>query len=336
MFESVFQQYGWVPTGVDQFGSVLRVNVDSQEFAVKRTRQSREKLLMLHHMLSQIQQAGYPHLLPWVKTEQGEVVVEADGAFWYATQWKESLDSSPEPVSLVQSLAQFHRLSEPIVTKYPVLHTKITSSFVEDWKSKKEKLAKVRERLEEHQEDSQISAVFLSEYEKIDKMFAFAIRGIEKFLETEAGIPPRYVLCHCRVHPSNLVQDEKGYYWIDFDHAQVDHPMRDLATFLRRYTPEKGAAQCAELIQAYEEECKVANKEKKLLAIYLSYPERVIRLLQRLDHQPHLSFDDDFAEKLRDELKQLGAFQELVTQLWPRRTTARTASQRKSKSKRKG
>ena len=35
----------------------------------------REKLYVLHRMLEQVRAAGYPNLLPWVPTEDGEIVV---------------------------------------------------------------------------------------------------------------------------------------------------------------------------------------------------------------------------------------------------------------------
>jgi hypothetical protein len=105
---------------------------------------------------------------------------------------------------------------------------------------------------------------------------------------------------------------------------------------------QKGETQdLVRLLEAYQQENPLLPKEKRLLAIYLAYPERVIKTVRRYIAQPKLSAEADYVKKLDGEIQHIEAIQEVVQSLWSTKVrlgTKRSATDRtneKSKGKRK-
>ncbi|SEN01262.1 phosphotransferase [Lihuaxuella thermophila] len=324
LFE-VFKQYGWQPTLVENVGRrVWRITLREGVYALKKSRASREKLHLLHKILKEIRSQGHPHLLPWLPTRQGEPIVTGTSGTWYATPWKSCYGISehgkqPAVTELAQALARLHRLSEPLVQNYPDLCTRVDEEAVNKWKQRQEKLANISDQIKSREFQSPFDKCFSGHKESIEQSLAFFLRGMERFMEKEGGKSPRYTLCHRRLHPSNVARDEERFYLIDFDHAQVDSPVRDLALLMRRYASFEGDPEKPlQILEAYEAEWPLQPKEKKLLALYLAYPERLLKTVERYYEEPKItSMEAHAVKRLEEEIHHLAQLQEAVKTLWP-------------------
>jgi Ser/Thr protein kinase RdoA (MazF antagonist) len=311
------RQYGWQPTLLQQRGNVWQVGSGDKTFALKCSKAAREKLLLVRQMLEEIRAQGYPHLLPWIPTVHGEWVVAGPSGRWYATPWKEAYGVEGDTrksvgVELMRGLARLHRSAEPVVAPYAELKRQMGEREITQWKQKQEQW---QEAKGEREFKSPFEQMIEDSQADVDKLLTFAIRGMERFIETEKGKPPRYTLCHCRIHPRNTLPEEDQFYLVDFDHAQVDSPIRDIATVLRRYEAEEGPS---ELLDAYESEWKLQPKEKKLLALYLAYPEGVLKTMDQYYRNATISqVESSAVRKLERELKQLDSLQGMIRSLWP-------------------
>ncbi|MBH8606800.1 phosphotransferase [Thermoactinomyces sp. CICC 10521] len=316
----VLSKYGWEPAYVQYTGRVWKVVMPEGEYALKNSRAPREKLLLLHQMLEQVREEGFPHLLPWVKNRDNEPVVQVGNEVWYATPWKDGGEAGPpSPTETVQALAQLHSLTEPLIERYPELPKRISRDFIQKWKEKKNQLSEYLETVEKREFASPFDQSFRNLKERLDDTFSFAIRGLERFVETDDGALPRYALCHRRMHDSNLVWDDEQFYFIDFDHAQVESPVRDLALAIQRFTSDRDVSETPhDLLQAYENSYLLKPKEKRLLALYLSYPERMMKTLKLYYETPRLSQTEaQTVQRLETEVRQMEQLQDLVRQLWP-------------------
>jgi Ser/Thr protein kinase RdoA (MazF antagonist) len=294
----VFHAYGWTPTSVQHRGGVWEIIDGGHKYALKESSATQKKLRSLHQMLEQVRAAGFPHLLPWIEAEDGEVIVSAYGSQWYATPWKElSDDHVLSATKLASSLGLFHRLAEPVAAEFPKLHQVISSEEKETWKQRQIQVSQWN--------SSSHKAHILSDSspDLSDNSFSFAMRGLDRYVAAEKGVAPRYTICHERVHPSNVLASEDGLYWIDFDHAELNTPIKDLATLIHRF-PEESAT---EILAHYEQENKLLPKEKRLLAVFLSYPERLVRAAERQAEDVDLS----------REFAHVGACFDLAKNLWP-------------------
>lgn len=317
-FLEAMRQYGWEPKAAKSFGNVWRIKVEDGIFALKRAKASREKLLLLHRILEKIG-PDFPHLLPWVKTQEGSPIVDVGKTCWYATPWKDTKEAPKVlPSTVIKSLASFHRLSEPVIKTYRELQLSYTDDKLAEWQHNGDIVSRYSEKREAREFQSPFDKYFSRNEETLEKVVDFSIRGMERFFELEKGKPPRFTLCHKRFHPRHLMRDEQNFYFINFDHAQVESPVQDIATCLRRLSDPGDDEHPLELIEAYEANNKLLPMEKKLLALHLAYPERLLKTVHRYYGEgASYSFSELTAlRRLEKEVNQLEQFEELIKTLW--------------------
>jgi spore coat protein YsxE len=321
VLEQVFERYGWVPLQVRPVGGVLRVQTADGAFALKKSSGSAEQLAWLHKVMETVHAKGQEVFLPWLNTSDGKPFVQIEDAVWYATPWVESDAALREtlPVEeLPAMLSHVHRLAFPIVGKQSERKPSIHAERLQGWKDKLGKLAEYREVLESRTFRSPFDHAFAADAKYVEQALRFAVRGMEKFLESDKGIVPRYTLCHGRIHPSNLLKKDDGWVWIDWDHAAVDSPARDLGAFFRRFSRQLDHEKEPQFyLTRYEEGWKLSGKEKKLLALYLAYPERPLRLLTRYYEMPGRIEEPVAVRRWEEEILHLRWLQSLIRSLWP-------------------
>lgn len=314
--KKVFQTFGWgIPYRIAQNRNTWLVSFPEGNFFLKRSNISPQQFELLQTILDRVRWEGYTQLLPFIHTKDGKAFVKDQKNLWYATPWKKTQDQSLSAEELVRSLARFHRLAEPMVKDKTKWFTKIDQDWIRRWKDKKEKLKEEKQKMKQKEFPSPFERSFAQNYDTIVQSLDFAIRGMEKFLKIENGLSPRYTLCHNRIHPSNLVFDEKDFYWVDFDHASLDSPVRDLALFIHRFSHLK---EPKELLNLYEQEYELKPKEKRLLALYLAYPEQILKRI-RVHEGITVSGELTSLKRLEKDIDQLLAIHQLVVELWPSR-----------------
>lgn len=319
----VLEQYDLEPSVLQYAGGVWKVVTDEGVYALKKSPTPKEKLLLLHKILTSVQKDGFPHLITWKLTKQGEPVAEIHEEVWYASPWKEPVgvedpETKPSAKDIVQSLAEFHRVCEKIVREHPELTSALDQNQVNEWKESRDHFIDLTHFQEEREYRSPFDQVVQANQDHVERMFNFAIKGLERLIETEKGKYPRTTLCHRRVHSSNIVYDDQDYYFIDFDHAEVDTPIRDLALVLRRYSKEKGYLETPEeLVHCYHEINPLQPIEKKLLALYLVYPERLMKALRSYYETPKIAQQEaQWVKQIEAEFRHYDSLQDLARNLW--------------------
>lgn len=331
--KEVIDSYGWEPISVNLVKDVWKVRCSEGSYALKQSKMVREKILILHKILEKVR-LKFPHVLPWMETKEGMPVATIRDKNWYATPWKSIEDENKTPISpleIVKSLALFHRCCEPLVKPYTELYTSFTSQDLDNWKAKQTRLSQYKEMREAREFKSPFDKKLEKNEENIEKSIYFSIRGMGKFLELDDGKAPRYTLCHKRISQSHIIQDEEGFYFINFDHAQVDSPIRDLGTCIRRLVGKSTQIGPLELIKAYESENKLLLKERKLLALYLAYPDKILKTIyQYYDGKKYYHDELNSIKRLEKEVAKLETMQESIKTLWITKNQPTSKDQRKS------
>lgn len=345
-WEQVLEAYGFTPRAVERRGGVYKIRCRDGVYALKPSNASYEKLTLLNEMLESARENGFRHLLPWVRAKNGECVVKTRQGCWYATPWKEKEQpevNNASPVKWVHALASFHKLMESVVEPWPELKTQVSTSSLDHWKEQKAFLDEARQSWTDQEFPSPFVKSFLSLQEALDRSLSFAIQGMERFVKSEEGMAPRYTLCHRRLHAHNVVQDEGDFYFIDFDHAEVDSPVRDLAVAIRRWghlSPDEGPHV---LLETYESQHPLKPKEKKLLALYLSYPEQILKTVGQYRNRISVAEAESSAvQRLEEERRRFNRLQELTKSLWrserrnvEEKGTAQVRAERSGKKRKK-
>lgn len=329
----VIEAYGFKPSKVEFVSGVYRIQDQGETYALKKSNRSKEKLMLFYQMSEELRNNGYPHLLSWQQTLSGEPVVKTDHAVWYATKWvgdQESSTNYESAIPLVKSIAIFHRLAEPITARFPMLQQQEKEDRLDRWRERKEKWEGYVQQASSQEYPSSVDRLIHENCEMVDKLFTFALKGMERFLKIENENPTRTTLCHQRIHPSNCVQDDEQFYWIDWDHVRVDTPVKDLALFIHRFTEQEGPE---EILYAYEEENPLSVKEKRLLAIYLAYPERFLSKVSKYYEEPRIATEGESWQEIQQEFLNYQSFYPLISELWNSHKKEPVSESREKKAK---
>ncbi|WP_169713603.1 phosphotransferase [Paludifilum halophilum] len=318
----VFEQYGWSPRQVRYVRGALRVVDRNQVYALKKSVASPEKLAFLEQVTRRLLDAGYEHLLPWVKTQSGKAYVQQGDGVWYALPWygKAGWNGKVAIDELIRQLARLHRLCHTATEDSSEFRRQVDTTLIDRWKEHQKDVFQYREVALNREFPSPFDRALKGHVSFIDKAFSFAIQGMDKFVNREQGRPPRYTLVHGRLDPRNLLVGEDGWKWIDFDHAVLDSPVLDIASFMRRFLSleEEEVVDPAALLKEYESEWPLTGKEKRLLALYLAYPERPFHLIRRY-YEGHQGEEAAFLRRLEEEMDRLHLFQDWVLRLWQKK-----------------
>lgn len=317
--------YRWQPVRVAKVRGVFRVETGTERFALKPLTADRERLVFLNKVHQHLLQHDYAHLLPWLKTKFGEPFYRDERTAFYATPWFGKEWSRAAALSdrvLIQSVAEIHRLTENTVANDRVEPTLMR--VAEQWQTQIQSVQSYAEAARKREYASPFDNALLAAVDELERAAAFAVNGLNKMHELERKKPFRRVFCHRRIHPHNLVYDQETWKWIDFSHAGVDVPVRDLAAYMRNFPLVEGSDEEERLeewearLKVYEATYSLHLREKQLLCVFLAYPSHVYKLLDHYYRRQRSRDEMFYVQKLQETMHQFRMLKRVTKFLWPR------------------
>ncbi|PTM58247.1 phosphotransferase [Desmospora activa] len=327
VIQEVMRRFGWSPRQVGMVRGVIKVHDGDDIFALKKTSLRNEEMKRIQRILQEVSAKNYLYLLPFIKTMDGEPGVETDVGYWIAQTWYGEAAKKGDEVpaaDVIRSLAQFHRLSLPLAAGKKEERRRLSLAEVKRRRSFTERLEEWASVAREREFPSPFDKAFLTHLPFVNKALSFSVQGMEKYIQAENGEAPRYTWAHGQVHPRNLVVDDKEWRWIDWDHAGVDSPVVDVANFLRRFIPMDGdeVMDPFALLAEYEDEFPLNGKEKRLLSLHLSFPERPLRLIEQY-YRGWRNDEGTLVRSLEEEVDRLQLFQDWVRKNWTKKAVTK-------------
>lgn len=318
----VFHAYHWQPLSVRKVRGAFRVQTSSNTFALKPIGATEERLSFLHKMTVHLLDKNYKHVLPWMQTRRGDPFFLHEGQAFYATPWygKEfSSESSPAIGELARSLGEMHQLTKDVTVSSSSSTASLTQT-ASRVNAQSEQLRAYAETAEQRTNKSPFDVTFLENVEELQQGATFAVKGIQRAAVLAAEKPFRQVYCHRSIHRHNVVKRGGRWKWIDFDKADLDVPVRDLAVLLQRFVSEDTSLQTLEgVLLAYEQALKIDAREKRLLGLLLAYPDHVFRQLRRYYDRDGQREEMASVEQLKASIARYQVVKRLAKQLVTRR-----------------
>ena len=113
-------------------------------------------------------------------------------------------------------------------------------------------------------------------------------------------------ICHGEYMQHNVLFDRSKLIITNFEHAHLDLQCVDVALFLRKIMEKQGwrIAQGEKFLHAYEIICPLGEKERMILALRLSYPEKLWKLANHYYHTNKAWIPAKNLEKLKTFVNQ--------------------------------
>lgn len=269
-------QYDLYPDQIESFGKAKKLFTQKGMFALKETVMTDEQRTWFVHVMERLHRIGFdPFVLP-LPTKYGQLLTVVEGKTWYITPWIE--EDGPHILSreerLIEAAALLHLLTEK---EQEFSERAVEGSYnglLERWRTHAAELDEFASAAERKIYFSPFELAFLSSFREVMEASNAARNRLSGWME-QAGTEKRFrvVLCHGRLSASHFV----GGRLLNFEHAVLDSPVRDLAVFFRnafmRGIPENEDP--FEWLQSYEKRFPLREEEKMLLAAYLAFPEPI-------------------------------------------------------------
>lgn len=280
--------YDIVPTSVQVVRNIWKVTSDKGAYAVKKCSSTPEHFQFVHHGIQYLRQSGFSGVLPYVQTRDGLPYAHIEGGLLYVVPWiegssgKDLLNHTDWLDNAFTQLGSMHRIGMGKYTEQLDTLYREGQQLQENWSSRIHRLNEFREVANKRVYPSPIDVVFMANIDEMLEMAIEATGRLEEWLKsTEEADEIRLTFCHGRLHTEHMILAEQ-FYVINFDHANLDFPARDLSYLIRHLSARMGDAAMIEgWMNRYVRENSLTNEEYEILNISLQYPTMLIHFLER-------------------------------------------------------
>ncbi len=121
-------------------------------------------------------------------------------------------------------------------------------------------------------------------------------------------------ICHGEFVHHNIFPGRQETAAVNFQHFEINVQINDICLFLRKIMEKHGwnESLARKMLSAYEKERRLSGEELYYLAVNLSYPEKVWKLIHHYYHTNKAWVPEKSAEKLETFLEQDMRRQEMI------------------------
>lgn len=278
----VLFQYDVYPNKIETIGNIKKLYTPRGTYALKETKMTTEERLWFVHVLERLHRLGFDRFVAPFPSKSGGPLTVHEGRTYYLMPWLNGEDThilSPEE-QLIEAGAALHLLTEKEQRYSDEVVQSSYDGLVKRWSAHEEEFENFAAKAEDKIYFSPFELSYLSFFREAMQAADAAKHHLSRWLElSKENKRYRVVLCHGRLSTGHFVDG----CLLNFEHAVLDSPVRDLA-MLFRGTFMQGRATEAEdpfdWLQTYGERFPLREEEKMLLAAYLTFPEAVCRSIR--------------------------------------------------------
>ncbi|RNA70227.1 spore coat protein YsxE [Alteribacter keqinensis] len=280
---SVLFHYDLYPEKIETYGKVKKVYTSRGVFALKQTPMDREGGDWFIHVMRRLDRIGFHYTVPIVPTKYGDYLVRRGDSAFYLMPWYDSHDRFSHPVSkegvILEEIAKLHGLTEKNQEYSEEVIQESFNTLKKRWELRRLEMERFVDKIETQQYLSPFELTFLTHFHRMVQMAESAEEHLASWVDIckeKKGF--RSVLCHGRLNRSHVLFDQYGSgYFLNFEHAVLDTPARDLAILFRHYFQTKpwDTSEGFHWLGTYERHFALFDEERHLLMSYLSFPESI-------------------------------------------------------------
>lgn len=262
---------------------------------LKEHRGSEEKLEKLWQLLKELESVQFFKTDLPVRTKEGSFLAkDEDGTTYLLKAWREGRECDPrsdlDVCRSMEGLAIFHEKAQELweFASEEEREKYTGTNLAEELERHTRELKKVQRFIRGRQKKSDFESCYL---EIIPKYLAEARditcrmkeSGYEE-LRKDAVLHGK--ICHGEYMQHNVFFDRSKLLITNFEHARLDIQCMDAALFLRKIMEKQGwrIAQGERFLRSYEVIRPLGEKERLILALRLSYPEKLWKLANHYYH----------------------------------------------------
>lgn len=258
-------------------------------YMLKEHRGSEEKIERLEKLLGCVSDVQFFSTDFPIRTREGNFIVkDSEDVTYLLKKWKDGRECEPKSeldvCRCMEGLAIFHEKAKGIWEFSSLEERKKYegTNLVSEMEKRTRELKKVQQFIRRKQRKSAFESAYL---EVVPTHLKEACDILSKMHESgyedlrEAAIEEGKI-CHGEYTQHNVLFDRRELIITNFEHAHLDLQCVDIALFLRKIMEKQGwkVYQGEKFLRSYEVVRPLGEKERLILALRLSYPEKLWKL----------------------------------------------------------
>ncbi len=273
-------------------------------------RGSEGKCEKLHQLLVSLEPIRFFKTDLPVRTREGSFIVkDGDETTYLLKRWRDGRECDPrselDVCRAMEGLAIFHTSAKELWEfETPEERTKYEgTNLITEMEKRTRELKKVQTFIRKKQKKSEFESAylevipkFLNEAKEITmQMYDSGYEALRSQAFEEGRI------AHGEYMQHNVLFDRSKLILTNFEHAHLDLQCVDIALFLRKIMEKQGwrIAQGEKFLRSYEIVRPMSSEERQILALRLSYPEKLWKLANHYYHTNKSWLPAKSVEKLR-------------------------------------
>lgn len=322
----VFEQYDLEVTRTWKGRGVYFCETSQGLHMLKEHRGSEEKLERLWQLLVSLESVHFFKTDLPVRTKEGNFLVkDSEETSYLLKKWRDGRECDPrselDVCRAMEGLAIFHTAAKNIWEfSVPEERTKYEGcSLVNQMEKRTRELKKVQSFIRRKQKKSDFESAYLEIIPKFLTEAAAITRNMKESgyegLQQEAFLQGK--ICHGEYMQHNVLFDRSKLIMTNFEHAHLDLQCVDVSLFLRKIMEKQGwrLAQGEKFLRSYEIVRPMDEKEHQILALCLSYPEKLWKLANHYYHTNKAWIPAKHLEKLKTFTAQQNERERFVRQI---------------------
>lgn len=300
----ILTEYDFIVETITKNKSIIKIEGPTGEFALKKAKINKNQADRMYDILQFLRKNGIsvPEIIP---NKFGENLIPVKDGVIYISKWiygeEVKLNNNQDMLMLIWMLAKIHALGFGYDTKnYDYRY--VDELYIRNsWEERVDWLKRYYKGLKKKSPLTTFEHIALTYVPLIIDWAEAAIEELNQWIiENNSVKEMRKTICHGKFHHRNAIINNDEVIILDFEHVSIDTPVRDLAYFIRHYLVNKEHRQWArQWLEVYNEHVVLAGSEKKLLSIYLTFPERLISLLKKYEQKQNNWSEEDYLKKLQ-------------------------------------
>ena len=274
---------------------VYFIEASSGLYMLKEHRGSEEKMEKLWQLLNSLENIQFFKTDLPVKNKEGQFLVkDGEGMSYLLKKWRDGRECDPrsemDVCRCLEGLGIFHDQARGI-WEFESLQQRARyegASLAEEMERRTKELKKVQNFIRKKQKKSEFESAYLEVVPKyLNQALEIGLKMKDSgydLLRTQAFEQGK--ICHGEYMQHNVLFDRSKLILTNFEHAHLDLQCVDVALILRKIMEKQGwrISQGEKFLRAYEVICPLGEQERMILALRLSYPEKLWKLANHYYH----------------------------------------------------
>lgn len=322
----VFEQYDLEVTRTWKGRGVYFCETSQGLHMLKEHRGSEEKVERLCQLLASLESVHFFKTDFPVRAKEGNFIVkDSEDVSYLLKRWRDGRECDPrselDVCRALEGLAIFHTAAKNIWEfSAPEERTKYEgSNLVNEMEKRTRELKKVQSFIRRKQKKSDFESAYLEIIPKFLTEAAAITSSMKEsgYEEQQQKAFSQGRICHGEYMQHNVLFDRSKLIVTNFEHAHLDLQCMDVALFLRKVMEKQGwkLAQGEKFLRSYEIVRPMDENEHQILALCLSYPEKLWKLANHYYHSNKAWIPAKHLEKLKTFVVQQNERERFVKQV---------------------